>query len=163
MLAKYITSKTKCNTCGGLGHASSQVLEDGTIMLCPTKRMQTKPDANAVTETSNDGFDMSELTEVINSLQQQYETAQQEINELQEALAAQQKPFVKKRVSSNKNNTKQPHTFSLSSQDDSTEDVEDDMEDDASDCSAHSTISNPQSIYANALKKNLQFKRTMKK
>ena len=105
-----------------------------------------------------DGFDMSEVSVALKSLQDEAANAKAEIFELQQALAAaHKKPFPKRMSPKNKT---QNTTFAA---EDTGEEFDDDDDDDGSDASAHSTISNPQSLYANSTLQKRQLKRVGKK
>ena len=162
LLAKDVNNKTRCETCGGLGHASSQILDDGSLYLCASKRLRNRPLASSANSAVSDvesepdtPFDMDELAEVINSLQESSDAAKAEIHELQKALAASQgrKPFPRRRMSPKTTQNTQ-NTFSLTDDTygmdgDNDEQFMDD-DDNASDASAHSTMSASHTIFANA-------------
>ena len=163
LLAKDVQPTTRCHTCNGEYHASTQVLSDGTVVECAKKtldRMRNAGELKVVTDDvdDQDGFDMSEVSVALKSLQDEAVNAKAEIFELQQALAAasHKKPFHKRMSPKNKT---QNTTFAT---EDTGEEFDDD-DDDGSDASAHSTISNPQSLYANSTLQKRQFKRIGKK
>ena len=69
MLAKDITPKTKCYTCGGDNHTSTQFLDDGTKVTCAKKIIEehNQKVVKMVDEAADDGskvFDATELQDV---------------------------------------------------------------------------------------------------
>jgi hypothetical protein len=155
MLAKDITPKTKCYTCGGDKHTSTQFLEDGTKVTCAKKIIEehNQKVVKMVDEAADDEskvFDVTELQETIQLLQDHAISTKQEIESLQDALStqgAQKKQFRLKRRTSP---SRQQNTYMLGDNDDVSEEGEQDaLEDDSSEASTHSTISH-QSLFANS-------------
>ena len=129
-----VTPKTKCFVCGGEGHAASQILPDGTKVLCTNKVIQ-----------SSSNIDSKSISRMEKYKQQRdsYAKEVQNLNEqLEEANITLSKSKCNKNNYSRKQAIPQAHSTEEDSGEEDVQQAHSDLEqtDDGSDTSASSTI-----------------------
>ena len=150
LLADDVTLQTKCFVCGGIGHAASCTLDDGTVLTCPNKVLHGKS-----AKTVQNGDD-KQYAKQISSMEKDIENLNAIISDLETELANKVTISTKSRANrysrDYKSNRSKQSSANATESDQDHYSEEEEEEESRSDDSAHSSVSI--GTFANAIQRD---------